>query len=772
MRGGFLRYEKVELRIKVENELEWWFALSLLRQGQYRQARQELERLLEHKQAQLEKRLGSKQVMKGLNITTGLTEPAEVSFDNKKSQLDIAATRRLLALASAYLGRFTEAFHQIELVSKSIAALLGESQSRGSNSGQGTDGEAKQMLEDSEKPASLNESSVHLQPAQPPMDVHILSCQNNLQFTESIVLMLWGDYGDALTKSNSALEGLVKQWGKNHFKSLEAASLNALLLAYNSNTGKAEQVCTKALEAMTKNLGSLHPLTLQAIDVMVYIFRVQGRFIEAVDTASSLCMEIEAPLSLGPDHPQAFRSKSQCAAANLSCGNYRTAERMLEDIIRQSSDILGHTHPDTLRYRSELAQAHCYSRKIELAEFLALDCIGKQRRILTMENGNQPSGQLSKIKISEVFNLRGLLQDLKDDKSLQMHPDLLSTLQVLAKAESKKPNPDLDLVKDIMETVLGRRVDKLGSLQASTLTSEFELAAVYRDKGDLQEARDTMERVSGARKKLLGVTHPDTLAARYELLVMTYTLGSAAHDSESEDILKLRRWKLGRHHPDTLQSLLLIFAIQLLEREYTKAHKTADEILSSLRHKSVRSERLVESLQMEERVALFYAGQEHFEPSVKIFRAMLQTIRDSAASADKSLNLDSHKLNAINKLGVIKEQAFNKFDGLLGEALGGFRTGNVEKGDEFLQLAYKLCEVIYSKDDKRAITARVNLAKTLWVSGIAERKTQALHMMSKVVTLGEGVLGKELFSDLGATNKQWAVEQSKDATSCRCILIV
>jgi len=373
-----------DLRKQIDGDLrdlEWWLSLSLLRQGRYRESKDKLDRLVV--------------------VLTGKQKAGEMDGQTTKEQdiLDLARVRRILALANGYLGNYTAAFDQIRLVSSSFPTIDGGKSEKGPS-------EPSDPVHDAlGKTVSTKLDSVELQIVN--RSVHILACQYNFEYTESIIHMLWGDYREALIKANSALEGFTKQWGQKHFRSLEVASLVAILLAYNSDTGKATIVCRRTLEALSTNVGNFHPLTLQTMEVLVYIFQSQSRFTEAVDTSGSLCTRIEA--CLGSDHPQTLRSKSQLAAASLSCGNYRTSETILREVTQTSQQVFGDEHPDTLRFQSELAQAYCYSWRIKLAEDLLLEVISKQRRKYTISEQKRISDQQAATDPSRKTTLSGLL---------------------------------------------------------------------------------------------------------------------------------------------------------------------------------------------------------------------------------------------------------------------------------------------------------------------------------------------------------------------------
>jgi hypothetical protein len=96
-----------------------------------------------------------------------------------------------------------------------------------------------------------------------------------------------------------------------------------------------------------------------------------------------------------------------------------------------------------LRFKSELAQGYCYSWKIKRAGDLVLEAISKQRIIYTIGKQKQISDQALETYTSKKAMLAELLRDVTDDvTTLRVHPDLLFSLQFLAKIESKKTMPD------------------------------------------------------------------------------------------------------------------------------------------------------------------------------------------------------------------------------------------------------------------------------------------------------------------------------------------
>jgi tetratricopeptide (TPR) repeat protein len=591
--------ENEGIKVRVYNQLCWWLAVSLLRQGEYVLAQNEVAA-----------------VWLGIEGDLGKSKTALNKLPNE-SILRIIATRRLLALIYGLSGLYNDAIDHITEVSTSIAAI-----NKDIIMPKGSD---EQKLVEPQQEAHLTENSlIQYSSTSPATDW--VSCQNNFEFTQGVVLGLYGKYSEALEKAKSALEGRVKRWGQRHFRSLEASNLVALLLALNSAIDEAEHLCKKNLKTMTEVLGNMHPMTMEAMSTLIYVFRGQGRFIEAVDTSQSLCKMMET--SLGVAHPQTLGVKCQQAAAHAACGSYLEAEKILETIWELSKTRLGEDHPDTLRFGTELARVWALSWNYHRAKDLVREVIRDQQQVFAIGiRKSVPKHNPGSIaRTSASLDIDGLLEDiLNDTESLRVHPELLVSLQVLAKIESKMPTPNFKFAEKILTIIWGATSKRLGKEHALTLSVEFDLASTYRDMKELELAADMFNRVASVRKLRLGETHPETLAARHECMIMDFTFGKLVPDDDIVVILNLREGQLGRNHPDTLHSLMWAFAIRLVQNHDT-ASSTAKDLLERLNNDCVRTQRLVESLRTEERIALVYIGQEQFDEGEKVLLGTQSTI--------------------------------------------------------------------------------------------------------------------------------------------------
>lgn len=283
----------------------------------------------------------------------------------------------------------------------------------------------------------------------------------------------------------------------------------------------------------------------------------------------------------------------------------------------------------------------------------------------TMDQGLKPapSGQAKEMMIYELH---------RKFSRLRVHPFLLQTLQVIACIVCQKPVPEVKLGQKILNVVIQWRELTLTPSNHLTLAARFELAAAEREGQDLESAKTRFYGVYADRLQILGKSHPDTLSVKRELLVTICASGSwndkfevsgeldvamlsdegnddnqnpvtsaqepqnppprifKIIESYSKEILLFQEERLGLYHPETLKTLMWVFVIQLNSQgdqsqgEQSQAVATAGIALERLREKSVRRQRYIECVSMEEKIAFFYKEYGNFEAEEDIRR----TLRD------------------------------------------------------------------------------------------------------------------------------------------------
>lgn len=598
-------------------DLDWYRVLTRFRLGDHVTVDKILAEYLEH-----------------VSVTRIVNEPSLPWDENIQI---VFRFKRILALNKAKMGHFGEAQEQIDqlhiIVRKLDHFIL-------------TDGTERQQQRHYDGHQHL--SSQHQKPVtQAANDTHHpRKASALLAYTSALVFLLRGQHKTALTESREAVELLGKTSGAGSLDALEARSLEACLLAYNCQPEKAEAACKESLRCVSRNFGAQHPLSLETIDVLVFILRRQARLSEALVTAQGLCRQCEQVL--GPGRPQTRQSKSQLASIHLSNGNYRDAVKLLEEIAPKTAEEYG--SPSTLRYQAELALALFRLGKFDAAAATIRRAILAQKILFSNTTRDSGAHEEERPDVNFERELDELVRDLQakpgQPSRYMVHPDLLRSLEVLAHVTSRtdlaRAVRHLDLVLELRQ---GGRAELAGD-QHATAKTRLDAILMRRelgagDYGYPQAERDLHELV-GALQRALGPYHADTAAARSELLLARAVLGRAPRLSLTKlgALKRQQKVEVGRSHPDTLRTRLAILVVQLLLGDAQQAAATCRSLLAALRAPEVRAQRLAEALTMEERVAVLYANQGRFGECRGILEGMVAGLEGELAPQVKELGLD------------------------------------------------------------------------------------------------------------------------------------
>ena len=387
-----------------------------------------------------------------------------------------------------------------------------------------------------------------------------------LHFTEAKIGLMWGEYLDALESSGKALIGMSKRWGSKHLKTLECASLYALLLAISGRVAEGQTTCTSTVQIMRQELGPQHPETVEAMCRLIRIYKMQCRLAEAVATARSLAKTARS--TMPEEHPQVLRSGSLLAEMEMAVGNYASAKKELQRTVEISCKYHGTTHPDTLEHRSSLALALYHCGATDDACSLALEVLSEQRKLYLNHNargkqrnsaggnmhmdklrGNDTSKLAAKLLLDNVIDIIGSDQD-----TTIIHPSLLFTLRILGLIGQRKADSDgLKLARQIFNAIRTRHPVKISKSAISeeqsqalrespmiTLDSEHDFALFLRESADennyeqnLAEAADCLRYVYRSRSDILSWKHPSTQRARRDLIITNIILGRWEDMSET-----------------------------------------------------------------------------------------------------------------------------------------------------------------------------------------------------------------------------------------------
>ncbi|KAI5922505.1 hypothetical protein F4810DRAFT_672737 [Camillea tinctor] len=616
--------EEESAKSRVVIDLERWYALSLVFGGYYTRATKQLEGLLRE---------------------TELFETLE-SMNADVSKLQVL---RDLALANALSGKFNDAWKKIEEATQ----LAEESMARYNIPISAPETGPQNEREPISSAASNGSSYTPLQVKR------LLAKRNSVLYTAGMIDFLWGaDYEHALKKVETAYERFTRSLGPRHLHTLKSASLRIILLAYNSRYQESLVAFNKTSELMKSELGESHPKTLETGSFIVEILNSQSRFIESVATAKSL--HKTARISLRDYHPLRVRSDSQLALSHLGAGNYQQAVLQLEGVVEDSKKCYEEyeLNPNTLYYQSELARVYCKLGRVREAKKLALDVLKMQTHFY---HDSLTTSKCGREKSEEILNN---ILEVGNSVLTRIHPRILFTMEVIASTELQSRPFDYNITRKILWIVFIQRLHSLGHQQASTLTSAYNLAVVYAvgavnltsdNLEDLRISKFFLAYVYCQRVALFGTNHPETEFARRELLsikcaqgkwqdsddafvkrgLQSYkkvfssnksrmfeeadiTTGLDLFEGEmsisgketnvehmSRDILRWHELHLGKYHPETMRSLLWLFTVHL-GFDTPVLEDVSDQLLKRLEHKSLKTERLVETLEMKEGIALMY----------------------------------------------------------------------------------------------------------------------------------------------------------------------
>ncbi|KAL2285474.1 hypothetical protein FJTKL_08139 [Diaporthe vaccinii] len=603
----------------LDRDLEWYRVLSKFRLGEHAKVDQLLTNLTD-------------QYFHPHVVSRIINEPSLPWDENIQI---VFRCRRILALNKAKMGRYGEAEKQIDelhLIVRKLDLFI----SRPDTASQQHTYESLQHRRAQSQPTVSNTSNDKQQPRK---------ASALLAYTSAAVFLLRGQHKTALARSREAVKLLRIASGADSLDALEARKLEAQLLAYDCKPGEAEVACKESLRCASRNFGVQHPVSMETMDVLVFILRRQARLSEALVTAQGLCRQCDQVL--GPDWPQTRQSKSQLASIHLASGNYRDAVNLLQDIAVRSPDE--HNPPDTLRYQAELAFALFRLGKFDAAAATIQLAILAQKILFT--RAPSVKGAHDKpVNIKFDDELTELAENLRSKpgqaSKYMPHPDLLYSLEVLAHITSRT---DLALAVERLELVLTlREANNMepASDEHTTEKTRFDVILMRRELGaggyTYARAERDLAKLAEKLQRILGPYHPDTASARSELFLTRAILGrEPRHALETLGALKRQqKLEVGRAHPDTLRTRLAVLVVQLLLGDAQAAAMTCRRLLEALRAPEVRKQRLVEALTMEERIAVLYANQGRFAEFHEILDGTITSLERELAPQVKELGLD------------------------------------------------------------------------------------------------------------------------------------
>ncbi|KAK8128989.1 hypothetical protein PG984_010097 [Apiospora sp. TS-2023a] len=504
--------------------------------------------------------------------------------------------------------------------------------------------------------------------------VEMLKWQS-IDMIQARINILNGQYRWADKIAADALSILTRILGPKHLKTLAVANIKTICLACRLHYREAEELCLSTLDIIAQELGRKHPLFTQAMTTLVYIFRCQNRFAEAVSTGESLYELVNNHrIATDPYKPQA---EFQLAAAHFANGDYTKAASILERLLISSKVFF---YPDILRYQLELSRVYFSAGKTQKAMDLVLHVAVHllKRPTTTTERafkishcseceGHVPSeGALAYLaaKIEEDIGSRPLKR---------FHPWLAITLQHLATMVARVHDNRSDELHRLLHGIRDLRE----YLIKNTGTARLGFAEVlllktmpFHEVYPLRSAAEQLESIVSHYSRRLGAGRLETIQAHRELMIV-YSMRALGNledwehvdmsldevESRSLGLLKSLESTVGSYHPETLQSRLWCFTLTLLKSSRQKSipeenveltspniYDEANTIISRVRAPLVWEERYLEVLNIEKTVIDLLLGAEVVDKRLGRFLEYAQ--KDVASAIQKNSEEPDEEISA------------------------------------------------------------------------------------------------------------------------------
>lgn len=435
--------------------------------------------------------------------------------------------------------------------------------------------------------------SAHLQEKEvdEKMDERVLA-EKLLHLDHAQVRLMSGHYREAERTFSLYFLKIQAEFGENHALILsEHAVVNAWLFAFSGRPREGEQRIQALIAQMcdSAELGPTHPSTLQAMHALVWVFRLQGKYVDAKYTAGSLIKY--SMRALGAEHVHTLRFRISFANILLVSGEWDCAERELRSLLgfceslpdEDVSTVISDCETvlaKTLRARGRMTEALAKCQKALLRQLRHVS--GNSSLLQGCGNGLEHLLQTAEIessgdaiKIKQNSDVEGLL--IVPDSSL------LDTMHELALCEQSEEVCGIQLARKLLMIVLKGREKQMGMEHHTSMDVIADLAVIERLQGRFDDSRKSLQQVLRHRESVLGSNNPNTAWARFQhacALFVSGSLKAALH--EHLEALKYREWMLGSAHVDTVDSQLSLAETHLATGHYDAALELLSRSLPTL----------------------------------------------------------------------------------------------------------------------------------------------------------------------------------------------
>ncbi|CEI68316.1 hypothetical protein FVEN_g5514 [Fusarium venenatum] len=312
---------------------------------------------------------------------------------------------------------------------------------------------------------------------------------------------LRGHYAVALSMLQPELMTTISEIGETDILTIEVALLCSFLHIETGHISEGRLICERYANVIEEILGNEHPLALEAEHILITASHQEGNFFNALDDSISLCRRSGSNVNLGHKHPSTLKYKTQLGTLYIECGLYSSAEDLLKTAVEDSH------HPETLKGCTQLALAQYHLGKLDMAEKTIFKALyGYFLHYLRFDKDKLWLESDSSKSIRQFLNdsplLHGVQQAFKAAKpDCARHPDILYSLLTCAKIVSREPRTDLGLALRILRLVRDAAMNMFGqfhtlALQASLTMGGILSKSAMRDVDDVGGQEHCSEAIS------------------------------------------------------------------------------------------------------------------------------------------------------------------------------------------------------------------------------------------------------------------------------------
>jgi tetratricopeptide (TPR) repeat protein len=370
-------------------------------------------------------------------------------------------------------------------------------------------------------------------------------------------------YAHAEALLQAVLTNDARRVGSDHPDTLAARQVLARVWCGQGRFAEAEQALTGVLAVREEQVGGDHPDTLATRQELALVWSQQTRLAEAEQAYTSILAVREE--RLGHDHPDTLATRQALAFVWCAQGRFAEAEQAYTSILAIREKRFGPDHPDTLIARHELARVWCAQGRFAETEQALTDVLAVREERFGRDH---PDTLMAWQELALAWRDQGRLAEAEQAltsvlaiREKRLGPDHaynVGTRQLLASVWRNQGR--LAEAEQALTDILAAS-GWLGPDHQFNLSTRHELALVWRNQGRLAEAEQALTSVLAIRQERRGPDHPHILSTRHELALVRRDQGRLVEAEQAlTSVMALREQRLGSNHPDTIATRTAINA--------------------------------------------------------------------------------------------------------------------------------------------------------------------------------------------------------------------